>query len=410
MSRSALELRLGHGPPFREDELAAVNDLRVVDGVGLGELARLPALRELVLIGGRLGSVADLGPLPGLTRLVLIGTALDRLDGVEALPALEALRLLAVPVEHAEPLAACPRLRVLEAEGVPWSEHTWEHVLPRLGCGVERPPVRTVLPTRADWWETRVAYAVDRLPGLWLPGVGDQGWLVRPDPGAEGRAIPRSWLSAAKARLGRAPGWEEAGAAGPPVDLTGDWYPRRPDHVAFGVEVEARLGQLRVATIRDALGRLRRRFPRLPFRGTPLVIEPSVPAPAWRGDLALLTAPGTTEACALRLPPSPVPDEASNERRLLARREWWVLRPRPRPGGHGWVVGESSDSRFLLAVAGGPGDDPAVLVSSSFGVGEDAAPPPDARWPAYPALSALLDAITAVRLPDGTVIPAKEPV
>lgn len=410
MSRGALALRLGHGPPYQEAELAEIQELRVVDGVGLGELALLPALRELVLVGGRLGSIADLGPLPRLTRLVLIATAVDRLDGVESLPALEALRLLAVPLEHAEPLAACPRLRVLEAQGVPWTERSWGQVLPRLACGIDGPPVHTLLPTTDDWWATHVGHSVDRLPGLWLPGSGEQGWLVRPGPGAEARAIPRSWLSAANARLGRAPAWEEIAAAGPPVDLAADWYHRRPEHVAFGLEVEARLGQLRVVTIRNALGRLRGRFPSVPFRGTPLVPEPTEAVPAWRLDLTVLTAPGPTEACALRLPPSPVPDEASNERRLLARREWWVLRPRPRPGGPGWVVGESLDGRFLLAVACEPGDDPAVLVSSSFGVGEDAAPPPDARWPAYPALSTLFDAITAVRLPDGTIIPAKEPV
>lgn len=412
---SGLQPLVGHAPPFTRAELATVQGRACFSTLPPDvQLPALPALSELRLEACPDLSLDQLHALPGLTRLELVACEVIDLDPLTRLPDLQELVLHLVPCTDAEPLTRCSSLRSLECRGVPWTSDTQRTHLPRLAHGLAAAAGCVVDLEPDSDWRLNLSMAEAGLKAQFgrvgadtveLASFGDE---VRGARLAFGRlmycvAVSRGrqddFLERVKAEATERP-------TQPGKDL-------RPP----GRAVDPTTADLtHLEAVDPAWARAARRlctaFPTGSHRRLTedeldiIAIDTPGRLPReWTEAARTYLGPGATQACAVGL------DQVTDER------EWMLLEARgtPSAGQHDFVerhglyaIAQSPSGQSQLAMKLGTGGVPPVIAFPTTAIGPDGDLDRRLLTPRFPSFPALLDAITALRLPDGTIIEAQD--
>lgn len=149
----AVQRRLRRNPPFSDDDIAQLDALAVLFPRDLGDLARFPMLRTLVVVGygGR-----DLAALAGHKQLASLSIRFSALADVSVVPTLPMISRLKLPLNAIEDISALrselPILREVDLTGNPLSEESYREVLPELRLEVRE---TVTVSEEREWQITR---------------------------------------------------------------------------------------------------------------------------------------------------------------------------------------------------------------------------------------------------------------
>jgi hypothetical protein len=170
---SALTSELGHGPPFGEDELAAIGSLTILHARDLAAIEGCVGLRSLRIIASELTDLLALERMTELAHLEVHCTRLDALLGAAFCPRLERVDLLYTTVQDAGDLLGIEAWRRGVVVGNPWTDTSWGALQHEL----ERPEMLVDLSAEYDWKQTCRLW---ERAGACCGAVAGYGLVVRP--------------------------------------------------------------------------------------------------------------------------------------------------------------------------------------------------------------------------------------
>jgi hypothetical protein len=374
----------------------------------LDELQLRPDIVALRIVNASLPDMERLSSLPQLQRLDLIGVQTSSIEILSHLPELLDLRIIGCPFEDPRPLLKIPKLKRCVLRCIPWSQQARAEVFPLL-----QQRVTVEMSTDTQWLLTLDS---SFFLGSCVESVGQKRSVVF-FPGADGALGGGPFLvSSAGARRVIAIEREQSKL----VDLVNSegvpgatWLDNllsdiSPPDLSTGERL-AELTQLALPAALD--GSLRRYVSVWSALGLrPERVERSAiyqnAHPVLR---ALLEVVGRWQLASR--------PEIRFNTQLKNKGAWWRWYPDgawgsvdPGPGGKP-MVGIAIDEvhETGLWVEADPGSAPAVW-KASISDHEPGRPLDESTMlPFAPSLAALLDAISAVRLPDGTIIEATPP-
>lgn len=352
----------------------------------------------------------ELARFSSLRELQLLACELPSLDFIPALRSLERLAIVGCSVEDASPLLSAESLKECVLRAVPWSSDSWTLDIPRLKA---KAGLSSLVSTIAEWTGSGTAWRRYRVCAE--PLDRRRVVLVFPGDRAEG---PRGAFVVSRRPALMALTWNDdpdtltklAETEGRPHpawlhDLAATPLQGGPDAIFARLE-EADLP----AEVRDVLRRYVERFPTLKYRHP--ARSPAVQ------ELASSSAPRVLAALAEVVGPFDLGTRA--EVRFSGVRDdqvWWTWHPDGAWNALDRIAGEelrlfplalNADLERAVWVQVGPGEETPVFT----GLIEEHAPGDQIDRSELTLLASdlpsLLDSIAAVRLPDGTVIPAQE--
>jgi hypothetical protein len=125
---AALQRAVNHLPPYSEEELASVRELRIVGAASLGDLPRCGTLERLEIVGSDVTDLGALSTLRELRVLRVLACPIDDARGLRGLDRLEELRLDFAFLQDAGPIFELPSLRRARLLGNPWSPESWQRL------------------------------------------------------------------------------------------------------------------------------------------------------------------------------------------------------------------------------------------------------------------------------------------
>jgi hypothetical protein len=166
--------KLGHGPPFSEEELATIESLVVVHARDLSPLEACTGLRHLRVLASEVGNFLFCDMLPELAHLEVLATKVESLNGAVFCGQLRRVDLLYTTVSDAAEVLGISEFRRGTLIGNTWSSSSWSYLqseCPQPGMFVE-------LPTEHDWKLTLLLW--EKIQACWGPVAQSQSLLVRP--------------------------------------------------------------------------------------------------------------------------------------------------------------------------------------------------------------------------------------
>jgi hypothetical protein len=171
---AAFTEKLGHAPPFTEEELAAIESLTVVHARDLAPLEACTGLRHLRVLASEVRNFLFCDALPELAHLEVLASKVQSLNGAVFCGQLRRVDLLYTTVSDAAEVLAIPELRRGTLIGNPWSSSSWSYL--RSECA--KPGMFVELPTEHDWKLTATLW--EKHEACWGPIAQSQRLLVRP--------------------------------------------------------------------------------------------------------------------------------------------------------------------------------------------------------------------------------------
>jgi hypothetical protein len=166
--------KLGHAPPFTEEELATIESLTVVHARDLAPLEACSGLHHLCVLASEVDDFGFCEMLSELVHLEILATKVRSMGGATFCRKLERIGLMYTSVSDAAEVLGVGSFRRGTLIGNPWDSGSWSYL--QSECSHSHMFVE--LPAEHDWKLTRTLWEKEK--ACWGPIADSYRLLVRP--------------------------------------------------------------------------------------------------------------------------------------------------------------------------------------------------------------------------------------